>query len=267
LQDVTFEFLEFKSSGIDWLGDIPTHWEAVRFKLRVGFQKGSGIMAADFRDAGVPLLRISCLASDPATLAGCNYLDPGKVREKWQHFRVQPEDYLLSASASTGSVSRASEEVVGAVPYTGILRLWPLSKDVNMEFIRHFIDSQPFAAQIDTSKSGVAIEHFGPTHLKRMWISLPPSEKQSEIVALLEDELRDINAMVDRASRETELMREYRTRLIADVVTGKVDVRHLAPPPPGSEDLEETADELEPLDDAVVELDEEALAGEVPHAD
>jgi type I restriction enzyme S subunit len=239
-----------KPSGIDWLGDIPEHWEAVRFKLRVGFQEGPGIMAADFRDTGIPLLRISCLASDPATLAGCNYLDPAKVREKWQHFRVQPKDYLLSASASTGSVSRASEEVVGAVPYTGILRLWSLSTDVNMEYIRYFIASQPFAAQIDTAKSGVAIEHFGPTHLKRMWICFPPRKEQTEIVAFLEHELHDTNAMIDRASCEIDLIQEYRTRLISDVVTGKVDVRHLAPPP-GREDLEERAEALEPLEEDI----------------
>ena len=64
-----------------------------------------------------------------------------------------------------------------------------------------------------------------------------------------------------RAQREIDLIREYRTRLIADVVTGKVDVRHLAPPP-GSEDSEEMLEALEPLEedvsDAVV-ADEEPI--------
>ena len=47
----------------------------------------------DFREAGVPLLRISCLAGAEATLNGCNYLPPAKVREKWGHFAVKRGDY------------------------------------------------------------------------------------------------------------------------------------------------------------------------------
>ena len=83
-----------KPSGIAWLGDIPQHWEVRRFKMSVGFQEGPGIMLSDFREAGVPLLRISCLAGQEATLNGCNYLSPAKVREKWSHFAVRPGDYL-----------------------------------------------------------------------------------------------------------------------------------------------------------------------------
>jgi type I restriction enzyme S subunit len=65
-----------------------------------------------------------------------------------------------------------------------------------------------------------------------------------------------------RAQREIDLIREYRTRLISDVVTGKVDVRHLAAAP-GSEDLEESAEAIEPLEEVAGEPDEETFAGKV----
>ena len=64
--------VRLKPSGIEWLGKVPKHWEVVPFKRRVGFQEGPGIMATDFRESGVPLLRISCLRGPVATLDGCN---------------------------------------------------------------------------------------------------------------------------------------------------------------------------------------------------
>jgi len=97
-------------------------------------------------------------------------------------------------------------------------------------------------------------------------MAVPPTTDQDYLLDLLDAELQPFEHSIATAKREIDLIREYRTRLIADVVTGKVDVRHLAPPP-GSEGLEEMVEVLEPLDDAADELDEEALAGEVAHAD
>ena len=77
-------------------------------------------------------------------------------------------------------------------------------------------------------KSGVGIEHFGPTHLRRMWICHPPLTEQREVVAVMAEQTTSLDAAISRLEREVELLREYRTRLVADVVTGKLDVREAA---------------------------------------
>ncbi len=235
-----------KPSGLPFIGSVPNEWGVVRFKTQVGFQEGPGIMAADFRESGVPLLRISCLAAEEATLDGCNFLDPLKVRQKWRHFAVREGDYLLSASGSTGTVRRAGSQVIGAIPYTGIIRLWPKSGRINMEYLRLFMSARPFADQISMAKSGVGIEHFGPTHLKRMWICLPSLAEQAKIVMTALDETSPLNTAIARTEREITLMQEYRTRLTTDVVTGKLDVRAAAahlPQLPTDLTLDPTADE------------------------
>lgn len=220
--------VRLKPSGIEWLGDVPEHWEVVRFKQRVAFQEGPGIMAADFRETGVPLLRISCLVGDVATLAGCNHLVPEMVERRWAHFKVRRGDYLLSASASAGAVVPASEVVEGAIPYTGIIRLWPAAAGVFMPFVRLFMGSRPFQEQIELAKAGVAIAHFGPTHLKRMVICLPPEEEQESISQFVDAQSAPLVAAIGRIGGEIELLKEFRTRLVADVVTGKLDVREAA---------------------------------------
>ena len=220
--------VRLKSSGVEWLGDVPEHWEMVPFKRRVGFQEGPGIMAADFRDSGVPLLRISCLRGKVATLDGCNYLDHDMVRARWGHFAVGEDDYLLSASASTGAVSLATSEVAGSIPYTGIIRLWPTSQRTVMAYVSLFMSSRLFQNQVDLAKSGVGIEHFGPTHLNRMVITLPPAPDQKAIVDAIKEAIEPLAIETDRSRCQIDLLREYRTRLIADVVTGKLDVREVA---------------------------------------
>ena len=133
--------VRLKPSGVEWLGDVPEHWEIVPFKRRVGFQEGPGIMAADFRESGVPLLRISCLRGPVATLDGCNYLDPDAVRARWSHFAINEGDYLLSASASTGTVSLATSKVAGCVPlhrYHSALVCLAANSDVVCQVVPEF---------------------------------------------------------------------------------------------------------------------------------
>ena len=247
----------YKPSGVEWLGDVPAHWEVIPFKRRVGFQEGPGIMAADFRESGVPLLRISCLRKEVATLSGCNYLDPDMVGERWNHFAVREGDYLLSASASTGAVALATTEVAGAIPYTGIIRLWTRSQQTVMKYVRLFMNSRLFQDQIDLAKSGVGIEHFGPKHLNMMVMVLPPVAEQEAIANAFKKAFVPLAGAIAGARREIDLLREYRTRLIADVVTGKLDVREAVAALPEVDPLGADDELDEPLDaDVEPALDE-----------
>ncbi len=220
--------VKLKDSGVPWIPQLPVHWTVARFKNHVAFQEGPGIMAVEFRTRGVPLLRIAGLRGDTASLDGCNYLEPSMVAERWSHFRVRSGDYLLSSSASTGKVVLATEAVAGAIPYTGIIRLWQRDCNTHMPFVCLYVGSRPFQDQIDAAKSGVGIEHFGPTHLRRMTIAMPPVSEQIAIALYVKDATRAFGPLVEAAKREIDLLREYRARLVADVVTGQLDVRAAA---------------------------------------
>ena len=221
-------YQSYRPSSIEWLDKVPAHWEVVPFKRCVAFREGPGIMAADFRQSGVPLLRISCLRKEMATLSGCNFLDPDMVEKRWSHFTVREGDHLLSASGSTGMVSVATGDVVGAIPYTGIIRLWSRSERTAMPYVRLFMSSRLFRDQIDVAKSGVGIEHFGPKHLNRMVLVLPPADEQGAVVVRIRKTVAPLTKAIAGAHREIDLLREYRTCLIANVVTGKLDVREAA---------------------------------------
>ncbi|MCC4856867.1 hypothetical protein BCV33_11250 [Vibrio lentus] len=216
-------------SKFDWLGDVPTHWEVTKFKYQVGFQEGPGIMAVDFRDEGVPLIRIKNVQSTFVDLKGCNFLDPEKVEKTWKHFRCQQGDLIISGSASTGLITEVDENSVNSIVYTGLIRLWPITS-IKKDFIRWFVSSRFFFTQIDRFKTGATIQHFGPEHLRQMIICVPPENEQEEIAQYLELETKKIDNMVAINSKAIAKLEEYRSVLIASAITGKVDVSDTAIP-------------------------------------
>ncbi|QTN40895.1 restriction endonuclease subunit S [Marinobacter salsuginis] len=211
-----------KPSGIDWLGDIPAHWEVIPLKRAVRYQEGPGIMAVDFRDDGVPLLRVSSVGGRYATLSGVNYLDPEKVELKWRHFLTELGDLLISASATSGIVSEVTEATVGCVPYTGIIRINPIEGISTSSFIRHLLVSDVFLSQIDQLKAGSTIQHFGPYHLGLMVIGCPPIHEQFRIGDELDEKLDKLDANAEKIERSVEILLEYRAALITAAVTGKI---------------------------------------------
>lgn len=161
-------------------------WAEVAFADAIDFQEGPGILAYDFRDSGVPLIRLAGLERGGQVLDGCNFLDPERVLQRWNHFRVQKGDVLLSTSASLGRTAIVDERGAGAVPYTGIIRMRPrLSDHLIAEFIPFLLESPHFQRQVDAMGVGSVIRHFGPSHLRQMTLILPPLDEQRAIAHIL----------------------------------------------------------------------------------
>ncbi|ROR89995.1 restriction endonuclease subunit S [Nocardioides aurantiacus] len=203
--------------------EVPSHWPVLPLRYTLRYQEGPGILAADFRDAGVPLLRISGVRTAVATLEGCNHLDPDMVAQKWSHFRVDRGDLLISASASMGTVSKVdSDDVVGAVPYTGIIKFTPGA--MSEDFIRWFVVSSEFLEQVEALKTGSTIQHFGPSHLSQMRVALPPRDEQVGIASYLDEQTAKIDGLISEAEGMVAVAKERRSALIAAAVTGQIDV-------------------------------------------
>jgi type I restriction enzyme S subunit len=216
---------KIKDSGIEWIGEIPEHWEVIPFKYTINFQEGPGIMADDFRDDGVPLLRIGNLGSAYVSLAGCNYLDPIMVRKKWRHFRLNAGDILISCSATTGIVSTVDKDAQGSIAYTGIICLKPNHSRIIPDFIKQIVISSYYINQINILKAGSTIQHYGPTHLRQITIALPPLEEQIQITIALEQLIASIDQSQSKIESSISLLHEYRSALITAAVTGQIDVR------------------------------------------
>lgn len=166
--------------------EIPDSWMWMYISDMSLFQEGPGILGKDFRTQGIPLIRIAGMQGEEVSLAGCNYLDPQMVCEKWEHFKLDYGDIVISTSASMDKIAEVKEEAVGAIPYTGLIR-FKMYGGISKEYFKWFIRSSFYMSQVDNQKSGGTIKHYGPTHLKQMIIPIPPLEEQNRIVAKIEE--------------------------------------------------------------------------------
>ncbi|MEV8145522.1 restriction endonuclease subunit S [Specibacter sp. NPDC078709] len=167
-------------------------WTRLPLVEALAFREGPGVLAKDFHDAGVPLIRLAGLKNGASLLEGCNFLDPDLVAVKWNHFRLELGDVLLSTSASLGEVSTVDDSGVGAIPYTGIIGFRPNDDRILPQFIPFLLTAPTFKAQIEAMGVGSVMKHFGPSHLKHMTVDIPPIRDQqaiAEVLGTLDDKI------------------------------------------------------------------------------
>ena len=97
------------------------------------------------------------------------------------------------------------------------------------KFLAYFLNSAQEALAPLVDEAGHGTRRLPTERWGELRITQPPSDEQSDIAEYLDQATTDVDAAIDRARRQVELMEEYRTRLIADVVTGKIDVRETKP--------------------------------------
>ncbi len=151
----------------------------------------------------------------------------------------EPGDVIFTREAPAGEACVVpAGEPVCLGQRTVLMKL--REEDYSAEFLVHMIYGGPPRTRIQLASQGSTVGHFNMDDIGWMRIYKPPLSEQREIVDYLSKATRDIGSAVDRANSEVSLLREYRTRLIADVVTGKLDVREAA------SRLPDEAEKLEP---------------------
>jgi type I restriction enzyme S subunit len=115
--------------------------------------------------------------------------------------------------------------------------------------VSYLVQSNTFTDRVTAESDGTAYPAIAEGRLGSFYVPVPPLPEQTAIVEYLDAQTAKLDAAIAAARREIELLREYRERLIADVVTGKVDVREVAAQLP-DEPPEDEAAELEPMDEA-----------------
>ena len=244
-----------KPSGVAWLGDVPEHWEVRRLKLLVrridqGISPQAENYLADGDSWGV--LKSGCVnhgifrQAEHKRLPSDFAFDPVLV--------VQEGDVLVSrASGSShlvGSVGRVLSLTYKLILSDKTFR--PVFADhASPDFMVLAMNSRSYRQQVERAISGAEglANNLPLSSLRAFFFAVPPVNEQREIVDDLRGTMEAAQITAARVAREISLLREYRTRLIADVVTGKLDVREAAAQLPDERDEPEPADEAEaPLD-------------------
>ena len=232
--------VKLRPSGVEWLGDIPKHWE-VRYLGQLGDKFGSGITprggAAVYQESGIPILR-----SQNVHFQGLRLEEVARIsrsmHEQMESSHVKPGDVLLNITgASIGRVCTVPQSLQEANVNQHVCIIRPRKDMILNEFLAAYLSTPIMQQEIQLRQSGASREGLTLQAIRSFPVPLPPIEEQDSIANNI---LRTNNLSFKcRALIESqcELMEEYQTRVIADVVTGKLDVRKAAAELP---DLEPT---------------------------
>ena len=159
----------------------------------------------------------------------------------------------------------STEKESGWLCGTGSLRMRPKTGLYIGEYLVSILLSKSVSYYLTQKSVGTTMDNLNTSILAALKIPCPPLEEQAAIISFIhEDTLLPMNSALEAARREIDLIREYRTRLIADVVTGKIDVREAAQHLPAEDVLPEMLGEVEALaeEDEDVETENETVIAE-----
>ena len=216
--------VRLKPSGVEWLGDVPAHWEVRRLSQISGILRGKFTHRPrndpSLYDGPYPFIQTGDIAGASKLIIGYGQT----LNEQGLAVSAMfPKGTLvMTIAANIGDVAILDfdacfpDSVVGFAPSKNLHRdhLYYLFRAMKQEFLRE--------APVNT-QGNLNVERIGSQR-----IAVPQLPEQTAIVEHLDKATANIDAAITRARRQIELLREYRTRLIADVVTGKLDVREAA---------------------------------------
>jgi type I restriction enzyme S subunit len=251
----------FKPSGILWLGDIPQHWEVRRLGHAIRLQTGFPFASTGFvqGESGTRLLR------------GINVTPSGIRWNEAVRWQRQNGDGLDEFTLDVGDIAlgmdrpiigpgvRAAsirEEDTPSLLLQRVARLRPTAI-LDAKFLLLLLRGRVFRDYMAPIFTGISVPHLSPQQIKNFRVALPSLIEQRAIVTHLESETSGLDIAVSRLECEIKLLCEYRTRLVADVVTGKLDVREAAARLPDETPLDVAEDAAE-LGDGSEAADEEA---------
>jgi type I restriction enzyme S subunit len=216
----------FKPSGIPWLGDIPQHWEVLPFmRLFAEVYRYPTYYDIQYVKSGVPEVRGEALVHGKiAVLPDQRYID-GETNSRFPRTILKEGDLVMSVRGTMGKIGVVGESHVGANITANLLRLSPRQEVAHPHYLSWLTRSPGFLRELDRVSPQTTIKTVTMPQLAGLRLCVPPLTEQTAIVDDVEKSIGRVNAAISRLAREIELLREYRTRLVADVVTGKLDVR------------------------------------------
>ena len=246
--------VRLKDSDVEWLGKVPEHWEVRKIKHCLSAPLAYGVLKPDKFDGpgAVPIIRILDIAAGVIREDRLERISPAQHQE-FRRTQVVPGDVLISVVGTIGR-SVIVPATLGRANLSRALCRVQVNEQITPEFLDRFCWSHSFLQQADSIPAGAAQRVLNLGDLRQFDIGVPPLPEQVAIVEYLEQATTDLDSAIDRASREIGLLEEYRTCLIAGVVTGKLDVREAVAVLPEVDPLD-VEDHLDDGTDAAAEAD------------
>ncbi len=217
--------VKFKDSGVEWLGMVPEGWEVKKLKFACELIKDGTHLPPTRVESGIPLLSVRNLQNGIFSFRDDDSMISIKDYEELsKNFKPQAGDVLLAIVGATLGKSAIIFEGMDEFFIQRSLAVFRTSESFNSEFLNFFFQSQKFQDVLWLNVGFSAQPGIYLGTLENFSIPSPTAMEQKYIVLYLEKEIKNIDSTIENVSSEIELLKEHRSSLITNAVTGKVKV-------------------------------------------
>ena len=224
-----------KDSGVEWIGEIPEHWEVKRVKnlLRESFGSvkcgpfGSDLKNDEMTSEGIPVFNQRVVIDNNFSDFQYNITDA--KFEAMRPFEAFPGDILITTRGTIGKVCTIPNDAPRGILHPCVMRLQVDTSKVDCGWFVTFLrDENVFKSQLLVMSNATTIEVIYQNNLVSVFVPFPPLQEQKQISSFLDAETSKIDALIEKANQSIALLKERRSSLISAAVTGKIDVRGVA---------------------------------------
>ncbi|MER9023240.1 hypothetical protein NKI01_11830 [Mesorhizobium sp. M0815] len=217
-----------RPSGIDWLGDIPAHWEVLPVKRlledAVGLQMGPfGGMLTNLPDyeTGYKLYGQENTISGDFSL-GRRWIEEERYQEL-KRYELQPGDLVITRKGSLGNCRRVPGDILPGIADSDTIRIRPNTSRLRPEWALLLLHEARFVSeQITAERRGAILSGLNTTVVGSLLFTVPPTAEQSQIIQQIDNEIGPIQNVVALIDTSISRLQEHRAALVTAAVTGQV---------------------------------------------
>ena len=213
-----------KDSGVEWLGEIPAHWEVKRLKhLTPGTTVGIVVTPSKYYvDEGIPCLRSLNVSRGTIDMDNLVFISE-HANEIHRKSKIFAGDVVVVRTGQAGTAAVVPTELDGANCID--LLIVRRSEQILPRYVYYYLNSRNAISQAAELSVGAIQAHYNTSTLVQLLVPRIPLDEQNRIVTHLDAATRETDRLIAKIHKATDHLREFRTALISAAVTGKIDVR------------------------------------------
>ncbi len=226
--------VKMKDSGVEWIGEIPEHWNMKKMKYFIETTKGFAFKSEDFTESGIPVVKTTDIKNNTIVNLSNTFVAEDKY-EGFEKIRVFKGDILMSTvgsaphviNSAVGQLGLVSTEFDGALLNQNAVKLEANNNIVLSKYLFYLLCNKRYREYLNIGAHGTANQaSLSLDYILNFLASLPPLEEQDEILKVLDYKTSQIDEIINNIREQTQKLKDYRQSLIYEAVTGKIDVRN-----------------------------------------
>lgn len=216
---------QMKSSGVEWIGDIPEKWCVCKTFRLLSMPITDGPHETPFFvDEGIPFISAEAISSGSGLINFSNkrgYISEDYYKECCKKYTPQVDDiYMIKSGATTGRVAYVSKDIDFKFTIWSPLAVFRANKQLSYpKYVYYFLLSDSYQKQIETKWSYGTQQNIGMRNIEKLFVCIPPLSEQKEIADYLDAKCAKIDAFITKQKTVIEKLKEYKQSVITEAVT------------------------------------------------